>query len=179
MNRYIAFLRAINVGGHTVKMDHLRTLFEALRFSNVATFIASGNVIFDTKSADTRALEDKIERHLKKALGYDVATFIRSVPEVVAAAEYQPFGPDATRDNGYSMFVVFIREAPSVAGQRKLNGLRTEVDEVHVNGREIYWGIRGGFSDSKLSGALLEKTASLPGTARNITTVRKLAAKYG
>jgi uncharacterized protein (DUF1697 family) len=178
MHRYITFLRAINVGGHTVKMDQLRSLFEALSFSNVATFIASGNVIFDTKSADTRALESKIERNLKKSLGYEVATFIRSVPEVVAIAQHQPF-PSEEIDAGTSLFVLFLRDAPAEEQQRKLNGLRSEVDQVHVNGREIYWRIRGGFSDSKLSGASIEKTARMPGTARNITTVRKLAAKYG
>ena len=53
MPRYIAFLRALNVGGHTVKMDHLRSLFEALGFGGVESFIASGNIIFDTPSTDT------------------------------------------------------------------------------------------------------------------------------
>jgi uncharacterized protein (DUF1697 family) len=46
MPKYVAFLRAINVGGHTVKMDHLRRLFEALGFTNVETFIASSDVVF-------------------------------------------------------------------------------------------------------------------------------------
>ena len=50
MTRYIAFLRAINVGGHTVKMAELKRLFEALGFTNVETFIASGNVIFDSSA---------------------------------------------------------------------------------------------------------------------------------
>jgi len=77
MPKYVAFLRAINVGGHTVKMDHLRGLFEALSFSNVETFIASGNVIFDTKSKDQQTLERKIEKHLRETLGYAVTTFDR------------------------------------------------------------------------------------------------------
>ncbi len=57
MPKYVALLRAINVGGHTVKMDHLRRLFEALGFTNVETFIASGNVIFDSTSKSTKAFE--------------------------------------------------------------------------------------------------------------------------
>ena len=57
MPRYIAFLRAINVGGHTVKMDRLREIFESLGFANVETFIASGNVVFETTAGDTAALE--------------------------------------------------------------------------------------------------------------------------
>jgi uncharacterized protein (DUF1697 family) len=68
MPRYIAFLRAINVGGHTVKMDVLRQHFAALGFSNVETFIASGNVVFETTAKNTRTLEQKIEKHLRAAL---------------------------------------------------------------------------------------------------------------
>ena len=64
MPRYIAFLRAINVGGHNVKMTQLRTLFEELECSNVETFIASGNVIFNSPSTNVQQIERQIERHL-------------------------------------------------------------------------------------------------------------------
>ena len=64
MSRYLAFLRAINVGGHTVKMDALRHIFESLGFTSVETFIASGNVIFEAGQQDPAALEKAIEtRH--------------------------------------------------------------------------------------------------------------------
>jgi uncharacterized protein (DUF1697 family) len=79
MPKFVAFLRAINVGGHLVKMDELRGLFEALGFTNVETFIASGNVIFDSKATNVKSLERKIEKHLEASLGYAVTTFIRSV----------------------------------------------------------------------------------------------------
>ena len=69
MPRYVAFLRAINVGGHTVKMEDLRRLFETMGFANVETFIASGNVIFESKSKNTQAMERKIENHLRESLG--------------------------------------------------------------------------------------------------------------
>src|SRR5882672_8923035 len=91
MPKYVAFLRAINVGGHTVKMDHLRLLFEGLGFSNVETFIASGNVIFNSPSKSTTALEKKIEARLQETLGYEVATFIRSTAELGTIASYKPF----------------------------------------------------------------------------------------
>jgi uncharacterized protein (DUF1697 family) len=92
MPRYIAFLRAINVGGHnTVKMDFLRHLFESLGFSNVETFIASGNIVFETKSKNAQALEREIEKGLREALGYAVATFIRTGTELAAIANYKPF----------------------------------------------------------------------------------------
>ena len=68
MPRLVAFLRAINVGGHIVKMDQLRKLFAELGFANVETFIARGNVLFDSSSKSGPALEKKIEKHLKAAL---------------------------------------------------------------------------------------------------------------
>ena len=77
MHRHIAFLRAVNVGGHMVKMDRLRALFAELKFRNVETLIASGNVIFEATTADAEALEQRIERHLRTSLGYEVATFLR------------------------------------------------------------------------------------------------------
>src|SRR6267143_6677915 len=91
MPKYAALLRAINVGGHTVKMEHLRSLFAAIGFSNVETFIASGNVIFDSPSKDGPALERKIEKHLQATLGYEVKTFVRTVSEMAAVANYKPF----------------------------------------------------------------------------------------
>ena len=86
MSKYIAFLRAINVGGHTVKMDALRQLFESLGFSNVETFIASGNVTFEAKVGNTKALEKKIETCLRETLGHKVTTFIGTNAEVAESA---------------------------------------------------------------------------------------------
>ena len=91
MARYVAFLRAVNVGGRIVKMDELRGLFAEVGLSEVETFIASGNVIFSTTAKATAALEQKIETHLKKALGYDVPTLIRTTAEVAIAAARTPY----------------------------------------------------------------------------------------
>src|SRR5258708_37862568 len=92
MSRFIAFLRAINVGGgRTVKMESLRQVFESLGFSGVATFIASGNVVFEKTAKNTRTLERKIEKRLREALGFEVATFIRTDAELAEVANYKPF----------------------------------------------------------------------------------------
>ncbi len=177
MPQYVALLRAINVGGHTVKMDQLRSLFEALGFSNVETFIASGNVIFDSKSKDASALERKIEKHLLGILGYEVKTFVRSVSEVVAAAEYKPFSDSEM--NNHALYIGFLAEPPGAEATRKLLSFISEVDDLHVHEREVYWLCRvTRMSDSKFSGALLEKTLGLRATFRNSTTVKKLATKY-
>jgi uncharacterized protein (DUF1697 family) len=178
MQRYIAFLRAINVGGHTVKMKQLSELFAAIEFANVETFIASGNVIFESPIANTQALEQQIERHLQQSLGYAVATFIRTSAELAAVARYQPFAPDELAAEGNSLYVAFLPAPPAIAAKQKLLAFRSTVDDFHVHEREVYWLSRKNISESTFSGALLEKTIGMPATMRNITTVKKLAAKY-
>jgi uncharacterized protein (DUF1697 family) len=178
MPKYVAFLRAINVGGHTVKMDHLRSLFEALGFANVETFIASGNVIFDSTSKSSKALEKKIENHLQQSLGYAVATFIRSTSELGAIAGYQPFSDSESNAEGHTLYVGFMADSPGNTAKENLPSLATKVDDFHLNGRELYWLCRVKFGESQSSGALLAKTLGMPLTLRNATTVRKLAAKY-
>src|SRR5882672_1221784 len=178
MPKYVAFLRPINVGGHTVKMDHLRGLFEALGFSNVETFIASGNVIFDSTSKSTKALEKKIESHLQKNLGYAVATFIRSTSELAVLANYKPFSDSDLNSTGHTLYVGFMASEPSDTARGKLQSLATKTDDFHLRGREVYWLRRAKFSESDISGALLGKILGMPATLRNVTTVKKLAAKY-
>lgn len=170
--RYIAFLRAINVGGHTVKMDHLRGLFEQMGFTNVETFIASGNVIFDTRAADAAALEARIERMLEKALGYEVGAFVRSCAELAAIAAYEPFDVPA----GCLMHVVFLKSALDKTIRQKVDALRTKDDDFHAHERELYWMTRGSFSGP--AAVPFGKLVGSIGTMRNVTTVRKLAAKY-
>jgi uncharacterized protein (DUF1697 family) len=176
--KYVAFLRAINVGGHTVKMDHLRELFASLGFSNVETFIASGNVIFDSAARNTAALEKKIEAFLLKMLGYEVATFIRTPGELAAVAQYKPFTDSELNAEGNTLYIGFLPRSPTDSAVEKLLASKTDGDDFHLQGREVYWLIRTSFSESKFSGARLEKTLGMAGTLRNSTTVRKLAAKY-
>jgi uncharacterized protein (DUF1697 family) len=175
MPRFVAFLRAINVGGHTVRMEQLRHLFEELSFSHVETFIASGNVIFDSRSKDARALEARIEKHLQSSLGYKVSTFIRSIDDLARIAGHEPFAPE----EGSSLFIAFLAAPPAAEAIAKLVKLGTATnDDVSAHGREIYWLRRKSFSESALAGPLFEKTIGIPATVRNATTVRKLAAKH-
>lgn len=178
MIRYIAFLRAINVGGHTVKMDQLRKLFAELGLSSVETFIASGNVIFESPAKNAQALEKKIEGYLHGALGYEVATFLRTAADLAAIAAYQPFPVSELEADGNMLYVGFLAASPAEKARQALLDLRTDIDEFHVHERELYWLCRKKFSESKVSGATIEKRAGMPATLRNVTTVRKIAAKY-
>jgi uncharacterized protein (DUF1697 family) len=178
VTRYVAFLRAINVGGRRVKMAHLRKLFEALGFFDVKTFIASGNVIFDLPAEDTRKLEQRIGDHLRESLGYEVATFVRSATELADISRHQPFAPSDLDAEGTSLYIAFLPASPSAEVQGKLMAYWNEVDDFRVNGREVYWLCRKKIGESSFSGALLEKTIAMPATMRNATTVKRLAAKY-
>ncbi|HWT04028.1 MAG TPA: DUF1697 domain-containing protein [Pyrinomonadaceae bacterium] len=177
MPRYIAFLRAINVGGRNVKMDFLRGLFESLGFSNVEAFIASGNIVFDTASKSPQTLERKIEDRLREALGYEVATFIRTGAELAAVAAYEPFS-QSDLDAAAALNIAFLAAGPDDESEQKLMALRTNVDDFHVHGREIYWLCRMKQSESRISNALIERTLGRKTTLRGANTVRRMAAKY-
>jgi uncharacterized protein (DUF1697 family) len=176
--RYLAFLRAINVGGHIVTMAALRAHIEALGYGDVATYIASGNVIFTTPGADPAALEAEIAAHLQRVLGYAVATFIRTPAEVAAVAAGQPFpAADLTRA-GATLMVAFLPSAPAGDALTRLAPYRTDADDFAIVGREVYWLRQGRTSESTFSGARLERALAMPATLRNVTTVRALAARY-
>ncbi len=178
MPKYVAFLRAINVGGHTVKMDYLRSLFEGIGFANVETFIASGNVIFDSKSRNTMSLEQTIEKHLRTILGYEVRTFVRATSELAELADFKPFSEAELNAAGNTLYVGFLADKPSNEAKKKVMSLSGPTDDFAVRGRELYWLIRTSFSESTVSGGLLEKTLGMPATLRNVNTVRRIAAKY-
>ncbi|MEK6283112.1 MAG: DUF1697 domain-containing protein [Acidobacteriota bacterium] len=178
MPKYVAFLRAINVGGHTVKMDHLRRLFESLGFANVETFIASGNVIFDSRTKSTRLLERKIENHLEEMLGYEVTTFVRTIDEVAQVAAYKPFDEAELNAEGNILYIGFIAGEPTQEANAKFTSLSNEVNGLHVRGREVYWLRRPSLGVSEYEGGKLEKSIAMRATFRNSTTVKKIAAKY-
>lgn len=173
MTRYIALLRAINVGGHTVKMDRLRALFTEFGFTQVETFIASGNVIFDSPE-EPAVLEEQIGAKLKAALGYEVGTFLRTTQEIAAVASTVPFGGD----EGRMIYVIFMAEPPSEAGAARLTALQNENNLFRVIGREVYWLCRTSTLESGIPDSEFRRALSAPGTMRNMNTVRRLAAKY-
>ena len=172
--RWFAFLRAINVGGHTVKMARLRSLFEEQGFASVETFIASGNVVFEAGGTAPATLERRIGSALREALGYDVETFLRSRDELAAIAGADPFGPDP----GGTVYVGFLHAEPDAAARDALMDFRNDVDDFRILGREVYWLARRGMSGTTFSGARLERTLGMPTTMRNTNTVHRLLNKY-
>ena len=177
MPRLIAFLRAINVGGHTVSMAQLRKEFEALGLQNVETFIASGNVIFTSRSRDLAALEKKIESRLRASLGYEVATFLRTDAEVAELAGYRPF--DAARIASARAFCVGFLDRPLDAKTSKaLMAFKTDNDDFHSRGREVFWLCKTGQGESTFTNVKMEKALKVRATFRGMNTVVRIAAKH-
>lgn len=180
MPQYIAFLRGINLGKRRPKMEGLRGLFEQLKFTDVSTFIASGNVIFDAKAKDAAKLEQEIEQHLKTALGYGVDTFLRTRAELGAVATYQPFPAAEMEAEQNTAYVTFLREPLAKEAGPKLRSCHTPVDEFHSNGRELYWLCRIPSNESTVwASPVLKSILPKTMTMRNLTTIRKMAALYG
>ena len=175
--RYVAFLRAINVGTRRVSMETLRQAFEGPGVMDVETFLASGNVVFRTGRADGRSLERVIERRLSANLGFPVDVFVRSASELGAAAGATPFDTAAVEASA-AYNVGFLRAPLTVVEQRALGGLATDIDRLAAIGREVYWLCAVRQSDSTFSNAVMEKALGLRATFRSMSTLLKMAARW-
>ena len=170
--RYVAFLRAVNVGGRRVSMDRLRAAFEELGFEHVSTNIPSGNVVLESsgRSAD---LERAIAAELEQALGFEVVTFLRRASDVRRAASEKPLGKVPA---GKTHMVAFLRRKPTAAERKAIEEKSTPSDRLVVDGREVHWLIQGRMMDSKLKPKDWDVLGQ-PTTTRNTTMLAKLAEK--
>ena len=177
MNRYIAFLRGINLGKRRPPMSELKSLFEEMGFAKVETFIASGNILFSSKATDAGKLESQIAKHLESALGYDVDTFVRTAAEVALIGKTKIFSEDG--QEGITIHVGFLQQELPKDIAKKLAAVRTEHDEFRVTGKEYYWLCRIRTNESEVWKLPALKALKLPSaTLRNLTSVRKLIAKH-
>lgn len=177
MARYVAFLRGLNVGGHTVTMKRLKELFEGVDgIEEVSTFIASGNVLFRAEERAAARLERTLEAALEAGLGYEVATFLRTEEEVAAVAAHAPFARMARE--GDRIHVMFLMAEPDAATRERLEALSCDEDLIDVHGREVHWLRRGNMMDSTIDEkAWRAALGKAPTTVRNTNTVQRIAAK--
>ena len=159
-------------------MAALKRHFEEAGCSEVETVIASGNVVFGSPSRSPAALEKRIAEHLEARLGYAVATFLRTLPEIAGVAARAPFPRAELEAPGHGLYIGFLTTAPDAGARKRVAALETSTDVIELHGRELYWLRRGSFRDSKMSGNALERALGHPTTLRNATTVRKMAAKF-
>jgi uncharacterized protein (DUF1697 family) len=168
MTRYVALLRAVNVGGTgKLPMSDLRAICEAAGFQDVQTYIASGNVAFasDLGEGEVKA---RLERALKTHAGQPVGVLVRTGPELTAILAANPF-PDAKPNH---TLVIFLDAPPPADSLAKVTGQNAE--ELALGAREIYVHYTDGVANSKL-----RIQAAALGTARNLNTITKLAELAG
>jgi uncharacterized protein (DUF1697 family) len=177
MNRYVAFLRGMNLGGRRITNDDLRAHFEALGCADVATFRASGNVVFATDQQAPTELISHLEGGLAEVLGYEVPIFLRSAKELLAIAAHEPFGAQQRAASSGKLQVAMLREKPSAAAVGEALALADDADRLALEARELYWLPAGRMSDSELDLKVLAEILG-PMTIRTEGTIEQIAAKY-
>ena len=156
MTRYVAFLRAINVGGRRVRMADLKAHAAALGATSVRTHIASGNLIFESTTRAPFKLAAQLEDGLEARLGFRAEVFLRRDDEVAAIAERgrllcEALGPEV------SVHIGFLATEPSPAHAAAVAALNTQIDAFRVEGTELIWTIRGKVLASQVSGPRIER----------------------
>jgi uncharacterized protein (DUF1697 family) len=164
MPKYIALLRAVNVGGTgKLPMTDLKAMCGDAGFAQVQTYIASGNVVFESK-ASPRKVKSELEARLLAYAGKPMGVAVRTASELAAVLKANPF-PKAAPSRTVA---IFLDEAPPADALAHAVGMKDE--EMHLGVREIYVHYPAGIGTSKL-----RIPAAKTGTARNMNTVAKLA----
>ena len=176
MPSYVAMLRGINVSGSKmIKMEALRVSFEALGFSNVRTYVQSGNVVFTAKDRTAAALGAKIAARIKRDYGFDVPTMVLAADTLARVVDDNPFvrkkGVDLTK-----LHVTFLAEAPFAEGLEKMEAVSSGRDQFQCLGTSIYLVCPDGYGRTKLNNNAFERALRIGATTRNWKTVTTLAA---
>jgi len=169
--RYVAFLRAINVGGRFVKMEALVKIFSSFGFKNVKTFIQSGNVIFDSDETDMDVLTSKIEKGLSKKLGYEVDVMVRTVHQLETMVKRNPF---SKLDEGAKISVAFMSLKPKTKLEFPVFSSKKDVEIIEIKDRDafcVHHLVNGQWGYPNL---YIEKSLGIKSTVRFWSSVKKL-----
>jgi len=156
-----------------VKMDDLRAIYESLGFEDVQTYINSGNVLFRTAGRDLARLRKRIEDAIESACGFRSDVVLRTPADLRGVIARNPFAARPGLD-GSRLAIHFLAGDPSTAARQQARAIKSEVEELHIDARELYIYYPNGMARPKLSLPFVEKTLQTVGTSRNWNTVRKL-----
>ena len=173
MTTRVAFLRAVNVGKRKVVNARLVELFGDLGYTDVWTYINSGNVVFDAPGSRA-VLEAEIGAAIEDDVGFEVTTFVRTARELRAIRDDEPFevGPGDTH------FVTFLKDPLAPAQVDELEALSNDFDTLVVRGGHVHWRMHGKSTDTKVPQRDWARVAGkLRTTSRNMTMLRKLVDK--
>jgi uncharacterized protein (DUF1697 family) len=172
--RYVALLRGINVtGNNMIKMAELREWFEELGFTDVKTYVNSGNIGFDTRKTPDKKLAEKIERAIGSRLQKKISVMIRARGEIAEVLAHNPF--EGKYETHKQMHVLFGTDLITKDVEKKILEFQTDTDKVAIRGRDIYALLLGGVAESIVGRGIIEKKLKLPLTGRNWRTVQALA----
>lgn len=173
---YIVMLRGVNVSGHNIiKMEQLRVSFAALGFSNVKTYVQSGNVVFEAAKDSAASLSRKIEQAILHDFGFSVPVFLTTSKRMEETIERNPFLKSSKIDHS-KLHVTFLSKDPPGTALEQLEPLVARPEQFHIVGREIYLYCPRGYGNTRLSNTAIEKKLSVGATTRNWNTVNTLLA---
>jgi uncharacterized protein (DUF1697 family) len=175
LSAYVAFLRAVNVGGNNrVPMAPLREGLTAAGLEEVATLLQSGNVVFRSRKSRT-SVAKVVAATIEESFGLKIGVVIRSGPELAAVAATNPFLENEPERDPKTLHVTFLSARPGAAAAARLDLDRSPPDAFAVHGSEVYLSYPDGSGRSRLTLEYLEQTLGVTGTARNWRTVQRLA----
>jgi uncharacterized protein (DUF1697 family) len=172
MGRHVALLRAVNVGGRKLPMAGLRALAEGLGWSEVATYIQSGNLVFAAQGM-IEDLEGRLERAIAKEFGFDVPVIVRSAAQWKRYPATNPFAAEAAKEPGRVMLLLSKR-APAAGAEAAIEAKAAAGERVRRAGDALWIHYPGGAGTSKLTPAMIDRAIGSPATARNCNTVTKV-----
>lgn len=174
MKQFISLLRGINVSGQKkIKMEELRQAYAALGFTDVQTYVQSGNVIFESDEEDASKLAVSIEAQIEGRFGYAVSVFIRDARDFQRLLDNNPFLQGRSEDPA-RLYVTFLQRAPGVTESSQLSVPAGDPGEFAVAQRDVYLFCPNGYGTTKLSNNFFERKLGQPATTRNWNTVNAL-----
>jgi uncharacterized protein (DUF1697 family) len=175
MATYIAFLRAINVGKRKFSKDAIGTACEAAGCTDVETYINTGNVRVTTPLRSRAKVEAVLEKAFAAEAGFEIQTIVLTPKELTTVAAY---AEKAGRGHTGLHYVSLLKDAPTAAAVRKLDGAGKDGERAEVDGRGVHLLLGKDYHTAKLSNAVVEKHLGVA-TNRNLNVIRTLAEKWG
>jgi len=173
--KYVALLKGINVGGQKkIQMADLKSMFEELGFAEVATYIQSGNVIFDTRPAQAEKLEQKIEAGIEQSFGFEVSVLVRTHEDLDQALTENPFGSMDPEQDGTRVMFTFLSSSPLSENARKVEALVGLPEKLVVKSTLAYLHCPNGYGKTRFSNTWIENRLKVRATTRNWKSVLKL-----
>jgi uncharacterized protein (DUF1697 family) len=167
-------LRAVNVGSHNrIQMEALRALFESLKLQGARTYVQSGNVIFRSEQRELASLVKKIQKGIERTFGFRPEVIVRTTAELRDVIAKNPFAKRRGIEPN-KLLVTFLANDPGAEAREQIRKMKTEPEEVRIEGREVYVYYPNGMARPKLTGAAIERILKTPGTARNWNSVTRM-----